>query len=77
MDSDQRVSHSSTWQGSLSLSFEQQPEVLALSGLVTADPGDLSLGSGRREAAPGPWTAPGGGDVNGPPFPGMFGLSPS
>lgn len=36
------------------LSFEQQPEVLALSGLVTAASGDLGLGSGRREAAPGP-----------------------
>lgn len=61
----------------LFLSFEQQPEVLPLSGLVTTDPGDLGLRSSHREAAPGPWTAPGGGDVNGPPFPGVFGLSPS
>ena len=61
----------------LFLSFEQQPEVLPLSGLVTTDPGDLGLRSSHREAAPGPLTAPGGGDVNGPPFPGVFGLSPS
>lgn len=51
--------------------------MLPLPGLVTTDHRDLGLESGRREAAPRPWAAPGGGDVNELPFPGVFGLSPS
>ena len=51
--------------------------MLPLPGLVTTDHSDLGLESGRREAAPRPWAAPGGGDVNELPFPGVFGLSPS
>lgn len=51
--------------------------MLPLPGLVTADHRDLGLESGRREAAPRPWDAPGGGDVNELHFPGVFEVSPS
>ena len=37
----------------LFLSFEQQPEVLPLSGLVTADPGDLGWGVATGKPPPG------------------------
>lgn len=67
------MSHSSTWQGSLS--FEQQPEVLALSGLVTL-PLETWAWAVAQEAAPGLGLPRAGVMRTGHPS-GVFGLSAS